>query len=120
MKRIWINSKKQEGKDQILHEGDGDKTSFRKDILSFCSRERSICQNSQMVLLPVLKKQRLRSVFKMEGEEEKMSQKPLYAYVGTYTTENSKGNRNAHGVGIYVYEISGPMEDGSWFRKCLH
>ena len=35
-----------------------------------------------------------------------MSQKPLYAYVGTYTTENSKGNRNAHGVGIYVYEIS--------------
>ncbi|MFR8166195.1 MAG: hypothetical protein ACLU8D_09615 [Enterocloster sp.] len=50
-----------------------------------------------------------------------MSQKPLYAYVGTYTTENSKGNRNAHGVGIYVYEISmdqWKMEAGSW--KCLH
>ena len=97
------------------------KSSFRKDILSFCSRERSICQNSQMVLLPVLKKQRLRSVFKMEGEEEKMSQKPLYAYVGTYTTENSKGNRNAHGVGIYVYEIS--RTNGRWKAgsgKCLH
>ena len=41
-----------------------------------------------------------------------MSQKPLYAYVGTYTTENSKGNRNAHGVGIYVYEIS--RTNGRW------
>lgn len=41
-----------------------------------------------------------------------MEQKPLYAYIGSYTTENSKGNRNAHGVGIYVYEIG--REDGSW------
>lgn len=41
-----------------------------------------------------------------------MGQKPLYAYIGTYTTENSKGNRNAHGVGIYVYEID--RENGSW------
>ncbi len=41
-----------------------------------------------------------------------MRQKPLYAYIGTYTTENSKGNRNAHGVGIYVYRIS--REDGTW------
>ena len=31
--------------------------------------------------------------------------KPLYAYIGTYTTENKKRNRNAHGVGIYVYRI---------------
>ena len=45
-----------------------------------------------------------------------MSQKPLYAYVGTYTTENSKGNRNAHGVGIYVYEIS--RTNGRW-KLCL-
>lgn len=37
---------------------------------------------------------------------------PLYAYIGTYTTENSKGNRNAHGVGIYVYEID--RETGEW------
>lgn len=38
--------------------------------------------------------------------------KPLYAYIGTYTTENSKGNRNAHGVGIYVYKID--RETGEW------
>ena len=37
---------------------------------------------------------------------------PLFAYIGTYTTENSKGNRNAHGKGIYVYEIS--RESGAW------
>lgn len=41
-----------------------------------------------------------------------MSQKPLYAYIGTYTTENSKGNRNAHGVGIYVYQID--RQTGTW------
>ena len=41
-----------------------------------------------------------------------MSQKPLFVYIGTYTTENSKGNRNAHGVGIYVYQID--RESGRW------
>ncbi len=41
-----------------------------------------------------------------------MKQTPLYAYIGTYTTENSKGNRNAHGVGIYVYQID--RETGAW------
>lgn len=41
-----------------------------------------------------------------------MNKKPLFAYIGTYTTENSKGNRNAHGVGIYVYQIS--WETGEW------
>jgi 6-phosphogluconolactonase len=34
-----------------------------------------------------------------------------FAYVGTYTTENKKNNRNAHGVGIYVFSIT---DDGSW------
>lgn len=34
-----------------------------------------------------------------------------YVYVGTYTTENWKKNRNAHGVGIYVYRIE---DDGKW------
>jgi len=38
--------------------------------------------------------------------------KPLYAYIGTYTTENSKRNRNAHGVGIYVYKID--RTTGEW------
>lgn len=28
-----------------------------------------------------------------------------FAYVGTYTTENYKNNRNAHGKGIYVFAI---------------
>lgn len=41
-----------------------------------------------------------------------MARNPLYIYIGTYTTENSKGNRNAHGVGIYVYEID--RETGAW------
>ena len=41
-----------------------------------------------------------------------MNQTPLFAYIGTYTTENSKGNRNAHGVGIYVYSID--CQDGAW------
>ena len=41
-----------------------------------------------------------------------MSQTPIFAYIGTYTTENSKGNRNAHGVGIYVYQID--RETGAW------
>ena len=41
-----------------------------------------------------------------------MATNPLYVYIGTYTTENSKGNRNAHGVGIYVYEIN--RETGAW------
>ena len=34
-----------------------------------------------------------------------------FAYVGTYTTENKKNNRNAHGLGIYVFAIH---EDGAW------
>jgi len=41
-----------------------------------------------------------------------MKQERLFAYIGTYTTENSKGNRNAHGVGIYVYEID--RQNGAW------
>lgn len=35
----------------------------------------------------------------------------VYAYVGTYTTENYKNNRNAHGKGIYVFQVE---EDGTW------
>ena len=34
-----------------------------------------------------------------------------YAYVGTYTTENKKNNRNADGKGIYVFSID---ENGTW------
>lgn len=34
-----------------------------------------------------------------------------FAYVGTYTTENKKKNRNAHGVGIYAYRV---RKDGEW------
>ena len=41
-----------------------------------------------------------------------MEENRLFAYIGTYTTENSKGNRNAHGVGIYVYEID--RRNGTW------
>ena len=41
-----------------------------------------------------------------------MTKKPLYAYIGTYTVENSKKNRNATGKGIYIYEIS--RETGEW------
>lgn len=37
---------------------------------------------------------------------------PLYVYIGTYTTENKKNNRNAHGVGIYVYSVD--PESGKW------
>ena len=38
---------------------------------------------------------------------------PVYAYVGTYTTENYKNNRNAHGKGIYVFRIE---ENGTWIQ----
>lgn len=41
-----------------------------------------------------------------------MERTPVYGYIGTYTTENSKGNRNAHGVGIYVYKID--CGSGAW------
>lgn len=36
---------------------------------------------------------------------------PVYAYVGTYTTENYKNNRNAHGKGIYVFRVE---KNGTW------
>ena len=38
--------------------------------------------------------------------------KPIHAYIGTYTTENYKKNRNANGVGIYVYDID--KNTGEW------
>ena len=41
-----------------------------------------------------------------------MNKNSLYAYIGTYTTENSKKNRNAHGVGIYVYSVD--RQTGAW------
>ncbi len=41
-----------------------------------------------------------------------VEEKPLYVYIGTYTTENAKKNRNAHGVGIYVYSID--RLSGAW------
>lgn len=41
-----------------------------------------------------------------------MMQDDLFVYIGTYTTENAKGNRNAYGVGIYVYQID--RQNGAW------